>query len=123
MEIDTEKLKRATSAVYDRLQDFADWVEGSPHEEQYAYSSEDLGYAVEVLEALHKDQAIVMPGRQLDERELAAVLAGLRQYQSNGRIDGILECEEIATGGGAFESLSREEIDVLCERLNCGGEA
>jgi hypothetical protein len=42
----------------------------------------------------------------LTGRELAAVLAGLRQA--------------VATDGGTVEALSVEEIDALCERLNTG---
>jgi hypothetical protein len=48
------------------------------------------------------------------------VLAGLRLLQDNlGNLDS--DIEAIATEGGGHEGLSYEEINVLCERINCGG--
>lgn len=56
----------------------------------------------------------------LNNRELGAVLAGLRLLQDNlGNLDS--DIEAIATEGGTQEVLSHEEINVLCERINCGG--
>lgn len=64
----------------------------------------------------------------LNERELGAVLAGLRvlvelRVGPGGAIevdpDLYVEIEdEIATGGGNFPVLGRHEINDLCERLN-----
>jgi hypothetical protein len=63
---------------------------------------------------------------QVDERELATILAALRYWQR----DGLLSDEhgdlatpgpenDIATAGGTHEPLDLDEIDELCERLNC----
>jgi hypothetical protein len=56
----------------------------------------------------------------LDSYELAAVLAGLRLLQgaveSHGFPPGI---EEIATNCHEFAPLDAEQIDALCERINC----
>lgn len=53
----------------------------------------------------------------LNERELGAVLAGLRTWQAMS--DGAPpEIDDIADGGGAFDPLDADEIDELCERIN-----
>lgn len=53
-----------------------------------------------------------------DDRELAAILAGLRLLQ--GSTDAHSHAIElVVTDGGRFPRLSAEEIDALCERLNC----
>jgi hypothetical protein len=60
---------------------------------------------------------------ELDEREHASVLAGLRmlmQHRDGNKI-GVEDVEEIATSDGELEALSAEEIDVLCHYLNTGG--
>jgi hypothetical protein len=57
-------------------------------------------------------------------REHHTVLAALRFWQrASTRLFGVnYEPEyEIATNSGAVEPLSCEEIDSLCEDLNCGG--
>lgn len=46
------------------------------------------------------------------ERALATILAALRCYQQDGGF------EDIATNDGAFEALSNDEIDDLCETFN-----
>jgi hypothetical protein len=74
--------------------------------------------------------------RRFDNRELAAVLAGLRLYQrfrnslydpnsflaeAWSRAGGFADLSEIATiadSGGAVDPLVEHEVDVLCERLN-----
>ncbi|UTU07723.1 hypothetical protein CcrC1_gp532 [Caulobacter phage C1] len=59
-----------------------------------------------------------MPGHpafDLDEREAAAVIAGLRLLQ---RIGVPVELEDVATNGGAFDVLDDTAIDALCERIN-----
>lgn len=63
------------------------------------------------------------PAGPFSNRELATVLAALRFWQNGGMRgascdDGI---DDIATNGGALEPLNVDEIDALCERLNCGG--
>ncbi|HWS26411.1 MAG TPA: hypothetical protein VN259_07510 [Xanthomonadales bacterium] len=52
--------------------------------------------------------------RDLDSRQLAAVLAGLRALQ-RGSTAGVWD---IASDDGSFEPLSPQEIDDLAERLN-----
>ena len=57
----------------------------------------------------------------LTERELATILAALREWQ--GILAGTEPAEEeinaIASDHGRFAPLTPEEIDDLCERLNC----
>ncbi len=61
---------------------------------------------------------------QVDRAELATILAALRHYQHEGFGDpnqrpGHLH--DIATNGGTLaSSLDDEDIDGLCQRLNCG---
>lgn len=55
---------------------------------------------------------------ELDDREFAALLAGLRLLQ--GSPDAASpDIDMIATDNGQFPRLSAEEIDNLCDRLNC----
>lgn len=54
--------------------------------------------------------------KQITPRERGAILAGLRLLQSHASLP--LAIEEIATSAGDFSSLSEEEIDTLCERIN-----
>lgn len=62
----------------------------------------------------------------LDDRELAAVLAGLRMLQlevksvadSSNWID--QEIHDIYTDADSLVGLDSDEIDSLCERLNIG---
>ena len=64
---------------------------------------------------------------QVDNRELATILAALRYYQRTGVCldarngDLIIPEEErdVATDGGTLEPLDENEIDELCERVNC----
>ena len=63
-----------------------------------------------------------MTNNRLSARELATVLAAMRCFQ-----------ESLTQGNGAalralphfadYEPLSATDIDLLCERLNCGGDA
>src|SRR5262245_23443803 len=54
----------------------------------------------------------------LNDRELAAVLAGLRLLQDHAH-DGYQEAiVEVASDGGKLDPLNASEIDALCERLN-----
>lgn len=57
---------------------------------------------------------------QLNQRELATILAALRVIQADypGLIKADSGIEDIATNCGEFEPLSSEEIDHLCDRLN-----
>lgn len=57
---------------------------------------------------------------ELDDSELAAVLAGLRLLQKHledgpSLPDGI---QDILTNGGTLTSLAPEDIDELCLRMN-----
>ena len=53
----------------------------------------------------------------MNKRELATVLAALRYWQRKLPIGAKPEAD-IATDGG-IEPLSAEEIDALCEKINC----
>lgn len=61
---------------------------------------------------------------KLTNRELATVLAALRLWQdSDLEMQGDADARRflaIAEDGGRVRSLSDEEIDALCERLNAG---
>jgi hypothetical protein len=61
----------------------------------------------------------------IDEAELATILAALRYYQREGLGEPDnrpIEIHDIATNGGAVISLDDAGIDVLCERLNTPDE-
>jgi len=64
-------------------------------------------------------------GYVLSTREAATILAALRDRQRN--LDGmeadISWLEEIATNADEVSSMSIEEINELCERINCGGSS
>ncbi len=67
---------------------------------------------------------------KLAERDLATILAALRLWQDSHnptrRQKPLCELHqwlnEIATDGGSFERLSRDEVDDLCDRLNQGDD-
>lgn len=64
-----------------------------------------------------------MNSRPLTRREIAAVLAGLRSLQEvmaagGGALPPRLNA--IAAVGGWVPPLTSQQIDRLCERLNCG---
>lgn len=59
----------------------------------------------------------------LDDRQTATVLAALRYWQREGLNSSGHEIEKIATNDGEFEAMDAEEIDRLCEEINCGVEA
>ena len=68
----------------------------------------------EPLPALKFDQ----PGA-LTYAELSTILAALRLWQRTPLYS--VEPEfDIATGDGTIDPLDNEDIDSLCERLNCG---
>lgn len=58
-------------------------------------------------------------------REQHTVLAALRLYQEeagsfySGTLENRPWLAEIASNGGTVEPLSSEEIDDLCQRINC----
>jgi hypothetical protein len=56
----------------------------------------------------------------LDNAELAAVLAGLRMIQARGVPD---DLEDVATDGGRCDLPSDEFIDDLCDKLNGTAQA
>ena len=61
--------------------------------------------------------------RTVTERETAAILAGLRLLQraldSNPSVQWDGE-QDILTNGGSHAGLEIEEINDLCEQVNCG---
>jgi hypothetical protein len=61
---------------------------------------------------------------KLDSRELGTVLAALRYWQEQGLADDPQyrsdELNDIATCHDAQVSMCGDEIDDLCERINCG---
>ncbi len=64
--------------------------------------------------------------KKTDDRENAAILAGLRLLQAmrenrlgtTAQID--RDIDDVESDGGSLEVLSVEEIDDLCERINSG---
>jgi hypothetical protein len=60
---------------------------------------------------------------ELTDRELATILAALREWQGVlvGREPAEEDVNAIASDGGRFPPLTPGEIDALCERLNCEG--
>jgi hypothetical protein len=58
---------------------------------------------------------------KLDDRELGTVLAALRYWQRGTMFDHNRFAPEweIATDGQTIEALDVDEIDELCEKLNC----
>lgn len=67
-----------------------------------------------------------MTKAKLNDRELGTVLAALRYWQRRA-LDGAtqLHClpEYDIAADGDMEPLSANEIDELCERINCGGDS
>ncbi len=59
----------------------------------------------------------------MNDRELATVLAALRVYQRGGAPLLTKDLWNVATNNDAFLPMTPEEIDSLCERLNCGDAA
>jgi len=66
----------------------------------------------------------------MNERETAAILAGLRLYQiqRGGKLahfgqplDAAEAAEGIASSGGTLEPMTPEDVDELCERINTSG--
>ena len=55
--------------------------------------------------------------RELDDRELATILAALRYWQREALRSAGAE-HDIASDGGVLSPLTPSEIDTLCERLN-----
>lgn len=83
-------------------------------------------YTMGVQHATKMTQAAVPPqwhtGLNIDDRQLATILAALRSHQDNNlrQGSGITDkyLQEIATNGGTFQPLSVDEVNALCERLN-----
>jgi hypothetical protein len=57
---------------------------------------------------------------KLNSRELATILAALRYWQRAPMLGALAD---IATNDGEYEALSPDEIDELCEKINCVGDA
>ncbi len=53
---------------------------------------------------------------ELEERELATILAALRVYQDTAFVSPAIM--DIATSNGQFDMMQYDEIDQLCEYLN-----
>jgi len=66
---------------------------------------------------VEKVEAHGLSALAVDDRELATVLAALRGHQRRTCPPDLLD---IATNGDRHVPLTCEEIDGLCERLNCG---
>lgn len=61
----------------------------------------------------------IVPPEDVDDRELATILAALRFWQRHGESRQANEPEyDIATNAGTLSPLADAEIDALCERLN-----
>jgi hypothetical protein len=60
---------------------------------------------------------------RLNDRQLGTVLAALRFWQRTTVVapKGPLPEDDISTDGGTCNPLDANEIDTLCEELNCGG--
>ena len=63
---------------------------------------------------------------EVDNREFATIIAALRYWQRNGELDREegtiippMQEYDVATDCGEFEPLTADEIDKLCEQLNC----
>lgn len=54
---------------------------------------------------------------KLNERELATVLYALREVQRKGIDPAAMHFNDLEEGNGPLDA---DEIDDLCERLNCG---
>jgi|GEM_PF-1796217 len=67
-----------------------------------------------------RDGAGMMTAIEVDDRELATLLAALRCYQRLGLPNDDDTMKDIATDGGRLEPLTDMAIDQLCERLNFG---
>lgn len=77
-----------------------------------------------------RQRRIMMPDKGkpidllVDDRELAAILAALRFHQDEDlQAAGSIPDQavrDIATNGGEVQPLDYDEIDDLCQRLNCG---
>ena len=59
----------------------------------------------------------------VNDREFHTILTALRYWQQHyplDRCDAFYPLSNIATNGGNVEALSNDEIDTLCEEMNCG---
>ncbi len=56
----------------------------------------------------------------LDRAEVSAVLAALRLLQATGQVPQAINA--ILTDEGTHDPLSIDQIDALCERINCAPE-
>lgn len=83
--------------------------------------AKDLRSAASALEhgrhsTAQKKLATIAPS--FSPRQADTILAALRAYQDPGRCDVLVTADEIASEHG--DPLSNEEIDALCEQINCG---
>lgn len=80
-------------------------------------NDETIAAASDVDVWVEKVEAHGLSALAVDDRELATVLAALRGHQRQTCAPDLLD---IATSGGLYVPLTDDEIDGLCERLNCG---
>jgi len=80
-------------------------------------NDETIAAASDVDVWVEKVEAHGLSALAVDDRELATVLAALRGHQRRTCPPDLLD---IATNGARYVPLTDDEIDGLCERLNCG---
>lgn len=61
-----------------------------------------------------------VPVASKEARAKATILAALRYWQRLHCADGSAAEHGIATNGRTFIALTKDEIDTLCEQINCG---
>lgn len=78
--------------------------------------------------AMKKEDQEMPDDKNTRNRQLGAILAGLRLLQAwhldevttkDAQMD--VSIDDIETSSGEFDPMSADEIDALCERLNCEG--
>lgn len=93
--------------------DYENTHESEGYDDCGSWKVEDFGRAVEEVDEEGEAQTM------LADQELDTVLAALRSWQKTldqGAPDDLME---LATRGGEHPAQTVEEIDSLCERLNC----
>lgn len=91
-------------------------VHGNPIADVRGNNEQSIATAAHIVERVNMSR--VDDVKQLDARQVAAIMAGLRLYQSVEVVpEDILS---IATDGETLLPLESGEIDELCEELNNG---
>jgi hypothetical protein len=117
--------------LHTRLAHFADSMRAIAHDpdactceaRSWHGKGHDSACPITVAKNALKRQGLrhVAPMYPLNDREHATVLAALRLYQAEGMPTHGEPASDIATNGGNVKPLDANDIDALCERLNCGG--